>query len=110
MTQKNDGALSSAKLNTETGIMTWEELARHFARGVVICIDGDMDLVTVGQAILNDDAATVAQWQGDGLLRRASDDDARRWHAESTEFWALVVAPWLVVQEREKSVDSEQAH
>ena len=32
-------------------------------------------------------------------LRRASDDDARRWSAQNTEFWAMVIAPWVIVQE-----------
>lgn len=91
--------VESAKLNFETGLIGWEELARHFARGVVICLASDVDLVDAGQALLRDDAKLVGDWQQQGKLCRASDEDGRRWHAESTEFWALVIAPWVLVQE-----------
>ncbi len=107
MTKKVDKELQSAKLNIETGLIAWDELARHFARGVVIRVHPDLDLVDVGQAFLSDDAAAVDGWRQSKQLNRASDDDARRWHAESAEFWALVVAPWVLVQEVEKSADSK---
>lgn len=100
MTQTPDPALESAMLNQETGVIAWEELARHFARGVVIRVEAGVDLVAVAQAVRNDDATRVGAWQESGQLRRASDDDARRWHAESTEFWAIVIAPWVIVQEK----------
>lgn len=34
-----------AKLNAETGKLVWNELERHFARGVVIKVAGDLDLL-----------------------------------------------------------------
>lgn len=106
MTDKVDKEVESAKLNIDTGVMAWEELARHFARGVVVCINAELDLVTVGQAMLNDNATLIEQWREKGQFRRASDDDARRWHRESSEFWALVIAPWVIVQEKDKSADT----
>ena len=109
MTDEPDKELQSAKLNIETGVIAWEELARHFARGVVICVSADLDLVSVGQALFSDDAARVDAWRQVGQLNRASDDDARRWHAQSSEFWALVVAPWVLVQEIDKSDDAKSS-
>jgi hypothetical protein len=32
-------------LNVQTGKIAWRELARHFARGVVICVGPGQDLV-----------------------------------------------------------------
>ncbi|MGB0867714.1 MAG: DUF2288 family protein, partial [Granulosicoccaceae bacterium] len=77
MTQSPDPSLENAMLNQETGVIAWEELARHFARGVVIRLDASLDLVEAAQAVLNDDAERVGYWQRSGQLRRASDDDAR---------------------------------
>lgn len=107
MTKKPDPAVESAMLNNETGVIAWEELARHFARGVVITIDASLDLVDAAQAVLSDDAARVGQWQNEGKLRRASDDDARQWNAQNSEFWAIVIAPWVIVQEKDKSAEAE---
>ncbi len=109
MTDKVDKEIENAKLNIDTGVMAWEELARHFARGVVVFIGAELDLVTVGQAMLNDDAVVMEQWREQGQLRRASDDDARNWHRDNTEFWALVIAPWVIVQEKDKSLNSAPA-
>lgn len=108
MSEKPDSSIENAMLNHETGRIAWEELARHFARGVVIRIDRGLDLVVVAQAILNDDAAQVGQWQSTGALGRASDDDARRWNAENSEFWAVVIAPWVIVQEIDASVQPRE--
>lgn len=105
MSDKPDPVVEGAMLNNETGVIAWEELARHFARGVVIAVDTSLDLVDAAQAVLKDDATRVGQWQNDGKLRRASDDDARRWHAENSEFWAIVIAPWVIVQEKDKSTE-----
>ena len=107
MTDETDKEVQSAKLNIETGLIAWDELARHFARGVVIRVSPELDLVEVGQALLSDDAPAVDCWRQSTQLERASDDDARRWHANSSEFWALVVAPWVLVQEIEKTADAE---
>jgi len=103
MTDKPDKKLESAMLNNETGVIAWEELAKHFARGVVIRIAAELDLVEAGQAVLNDNAAVVEKWQAADQLRRASDSDARRWNEENTEFWAMVIAPWVIVQEIDAS-------
>jgi len=105
--QLSDDELEKAKLNTDTGQLGWEELARHFARGVVIRIDETLDLVQVAQTLLKDDSTQVEQWQQSGQLARASDDDARRWNKESSEFWAIVIAPWVIVQEIKKPVEAK---
>lgn len=86
-------------LNAQTGRIGWPELSRHFARGVVVCVDAGEDLVAVAEAFVGDRADAIARLYDAGRLHRASDDDARRWQAEATGFWAVVVAPWVLVQE-----------
>jgi len=91
----------AARLNLETGRLAWAELQPHFARGNVIRVGADLDLVNVGVALARDDRASVARWKSDDAVRAATDDDARRWQAANQSFWALVVAPWVLVQESE---------
>lgn len=86
-------------LNAQTGKISWPELARYFARGMVVCLRHGEDLVLVAEMLISDDAEKVNKLYEDGLLHRALDEDAIRWQEENTEFWAVVVAPWVLVQE-----------
>ena len=86
-------------LNAETGRIRWTELERHFARGVIVRVDSVLDLVAVAAAFVRDDEATVMDWMTAGQVWRAAADDARDWHARDPELWAVVAAPWVLVQE-----------
>lgn len=89
------------RLNRETGLIEWSDLARHFARGVVIRVETSVDLVDAAACLARDDTAQLTTWLASGELRRASDDDARDWNARSPRFWCVVTAPWVLVQECE---------
>jgi len=102
MTQQGDDESSltvSEKLNLETGIIGWSELVRFFARGVVIKVIEGRDLIAVGNVLATDDTDQLEQWLIDKTVARASDDDARDWAAREPEFWCVVAAPWVLVQE-----------
>jgi hypothetical protein len=88
-----------AHFNVQTARMGWSELVRHFARGVVVKVAPGMDLVAVAVAMAQDRADEIDAWAQAGQVQRASDDDARYWHEQDSVFWAVVVAPWVLVQE-----------
>jgi hypothetical protein len=88
-----------AHLNLETGRLSWPEAERHFARGVVLKIAPELDLVEVAAAMAADDKTRFAHWLETGQVARASTEDALRWHSTQAEFWAVVVAPWVLAQE-----------
>jgi len=88
-----------AKLNLETAPLAWPELERHFARGSVIKVAPGMDLVDAALQVAENNAATVQEWLEDGRIARAELADAEDWHARQPMFWAVVVAPWVLVQE-----------
>ncbi|ODU01052.1 MAG: hypothetical protein ABS89_08030 [Thiobacillus sp. SCN 63-1177] len=69
-----------AKLNLETAQLGWPELERHFARGDVIKVEG--------------------------RIARAGIADAEDWHTRQPMFWAVVVAPWVLVQEAVKQIEN----
>jgi hypothetical protein len=90
-----------AQLNAETGKLAWKELERHFARGVVVWVTGDLDLVKVAEAFVQDDKPAVERWLTEGRVARASSEQAEQWHHTQPAFWAVVAAPWVLVQEIE---------
>lgn len=88
------------KLLAETAKIGWSELERFFARGVLLRVARDLDLVTVAAAIAEDDKAQVAQWLSSGLVERMQSETAADFAARDPELWAVVVSPWVCVQER----------
>ena len=95
-----------AKLNLETAQLAWAELERHFARGVVIKVAPGMDLVEAALNVAENNAATVEAWLDEGCIARAELSDAEDWHARQPMFWAVVVAPWVLIQEVLKELGS----
>lgn len=95
----SDGVDTRDLLNAQTGKIAWPELARHFARGVVICVGPGQDLVQVADCLVRDRAGEVSRLYEQGALHRATDEDAVKWERGNSEFWAVVVAPWVLVQE-----------
>lgn len=86
-------------LNTETARISWEELQPWFARGQVVHIKTGVDLIEAGVALIRDDSARFQNWQTEGLVDGVSNDQARFWYEQKAELWALVIAPWVLVQE-----------
>ena len=95
-----------AKLTLETAQLAWPELERHFARGDVVKIATGVDLVDAALLLAENNAAEAQIWLADGRIARAELSDAEDWHARQPMFWAVVVAPWVLVQEVQKKLDS----
>jgi hypothetical protein len=95
------------KILLETAPMDWPELARWFARGVVVVAQPGLDLVEVAASLAENDQEHLQDWVEAGQIRRALDSDAKRWNAANQQFWAVVVAPWVLVQEFADGTDQE---
>ena len=102
MTNFDDPELISAKkLNLETSIITWKELERFFASGSTIQVDENLDLIEVSLEIAKDNTALIEQWMSEGKLSGISDQQAQEWHDKNASLWALVIKPWVLVQDKE---------
>jgi len=89
-----------AKLLGETAPIRWQELQPFFARGVLLWVAGHADLIAVAQALASDDQARVAEWMNQGILSKFEDTRAEDLLTRDPQLWAVVVAPWVLVQER----------
>ncbi|WP_018869251.1 MULTISPECIES: DUF2288 domain-containing protein [unclassified Thioalkalivibrio] len=87
-------------IEEEAGPIRWSELMPHFARGVVIRVAPELDLIEVARAFRDDATHEVSAWLASGQVARASDEDARRWTEADPVFTAIVAAPWVLAQER----------
>ena len=79
-------ALLHDKLNLETARIHWQELQPHFARGAAVYVDSHLDLIG------------IAKLMQQGQFGVVSEAQARQFLADNQAMWAVVVAPWVLVQ------------
>lgn len=96
----------TARLNQETAKLSWNELERHFARGSVIKVAEGQDLIDIAVLFANDDAAAIEKHLKLGVVANASIEDAKIWNECQTTFWAVVIAPFVLVQEIKQVLNS----
>lgn len=89
-----------AKLNLETSRIHWHELQTYYARGQVVRVSAELDLLTVAAELAADNKARFEGWMASGQVGEVSADLARAWYDRNAELWAVVIAPWVLVQDR----------
>lgn len=89
-----------ATLNGETARIDWNELQPFFARGMVIKVSAALDLVEVAAHMAIDDKTAIAAWLEKEQVGKVSDEVAQEWHERNPSLWTVVVAPWVLVQEK----------
>jgi hypothetical protein len=94
-------------LNAQTGKIEWPELQRHFARGLLVRVASDLDLIEVAASMVKDDQGAIESLTQAGKIARASDEDARGWEANRPLFWSVVVPPWVLVQVIKNSAEPQ---
>jgi hypothetical protein len=99
MTTKNQKEILRAKVNLETSTIAWKDLQRFFASGAAIAVSADLDLVEVAFQISEDNKKQVAQWMADGKVAQVTDEQALAWYEANADVWAVVVSPYVLVQE-----------
>ena len=97
---KTEARLLRAKLNSETARIPWQDLQRYWARGQVVLVSAGLNLIDVGMALAADDTAAFERWMRAGEVGPVTEDQALEWAGSNPELWALVVAPWVLVQYR----------
>ena len=85
---------------SQTAHISWDELAPLFARGQVIEVAETLDLILVAVAMAEDHAAQVGQWMAQQQLGLLDVSTAKHWAATQPNLWAVVVNPWMLVQQR----------
>ncbi|QXI29807.1 DUF2288 domain-containing protein [Pseudomonas vanderleydeniana] len=89
-----------AKLLGETASIRWEELQPFFARGALLWVEPSLDLVAAAEAMAENQAEKVADWLATGALAKVSETRAQDLFERDPSLWAVVVSPWVMIQER----------
>ena len=77
-----------------------EWLKPHIQKDVVIIVVPELDILDVGVAISSDNTQSVQHWISEQLLVKPSPDILNRWNTNpNQEFQALIVQPYILVQE-----------
>ncbi|MDP4536551.1 DUF2288 domain-containing protein [Alkalimonas collagenimarina] len=95
--------LIKAKITSETARINWLELQKFYAAGSVVAVDVALDLVDVAFAFSQDDSAQVQSWLEQGSVARVSEPQAQQWFDAKQELWAVVISPWVLVQDKPTS-------
>ena len=91
---------SREKLLLETGTIPWLQLQPWFAQGKVIWVAGELDLVEVGFQFSEDNKGQFERWISEGLVAPVNDEQALTWFEQQAELWALVLKPYVLVQDQ----------
>lgn len=94
-----------ARLNLETSRIHWHDLQAYYARGQVVRVAANTDLLNVACELVADNKAQFEHWLASGEVGDVTPDLARAWHQSNTELWAVVIAPWVLVQDRDESTE-----
>ncbi len=85
----------------ETAKIPWKELQLFFASGKAIYVSKDLDLINVATQIKDDNKSVVDKWMQENLVTPVPDAKAKTWYEDDATVWAVVVKPWVLIQEME---------
>lgn len=78
----------------------WDWLKPHAQRDCLIVVAPGLNLLDVGVAIASDDVSSVQHWISEQMIYKPSLNQMADWQAkESQRFNALIVQPYVLVQE-----------
>lgn len=95
----HDDEILQAKVNLETAQIPWRDLQRFFAGGRAVYVAPELDLTWVATEMARDNAAQIQHWMQAQQLAPVSDQQAQTWFEADTLLWAVVIKPWVMVQE-----------
>jgi hypothetical protein len=91
-----------ATLAAELGNVFWTDLRGHVARGVVVIVAEELDILDVGEAVAKDDKTRISAWIEGNLLRKPELLELEAWSKITDARWqSIVVAPFVLVRMRE---------
>jgi hypothetical protein len=86
------------KLNLETALIPWKDLELFFAKGHLLIVDHECDLIHVASQIGSHQIDAIESLIYKNLIQFATPRWIKKNCSETTLFWAVVIAPYVFVQ------------
>ncbi len=86
------------KLNRDAGKIRWSALEEQQANELVIVVSDGLDLIEVACGFAEDNLSQIKQLLDAKSVAKVANEQAQQWLEADLEFWAVVVAPWVLVQ------------
>ena len=78
----------------------WRELKIHLQRDAIITVSTALDIITVAEAVANDNKAAVADWIDNNQLGKPTEDQLKSWEENQEKpFKMLIVQPFILIQD-----------
>lgn len=85
--------------HNQTARIPWSDLQTHHARGSVVLVAADLNLVEVAVQLGLDNTEQFKSWIEASQVAPISDEQALQWYEGNATLWAVVAAPWVLVQQ-----------
>jgi len=90
------------KPQLEVQSVTWDALAPHAARGALLVVAPNLELMDVAEKIARDDASAVGAWIAGGRIYKPSAEMIQQWEAEENVLFSFaIVQPYVLCQRPE---------
>jgi hypothetical protein len=87
-----------AQLAEERTDIEWEALIPHSKRDSIIFVHQGLDLIQVGVAIAQDNAAQVEVWIAEQLIHKPTSQQLSQWNQNpNQQFSTLIVQPYVLI-------------
>ncbi len=88
-----------AELEELLGIAEWSWLAEHAIEGRLLIVAPNLELLSVGLALAEDNVSIVKQWLDDGWVYRPTEAQIEHWTTQNIQgFTSLIVQPFVLAQ------------
>lgn len=93
-----EGLTPKQHFEKEVAEISFQELQKFFAKGMLINVADHLDMVEVAVEIHADNTSQIQMWMDKQELERAHDEHAKVWVEQRSMLKAVTVAPWILVQ------------
>lgn len=87
------------EFHQQTARIAWHDLQTYYARGSVIRVGDQLNLVEVAVQLGMDNTGQFQAWIEAGAIAAVRESEAQTWFDSNPTLWAVVAAPWVLVQD-----------
>jgi hypothetical protein len=86
------------EFHQQTARIAWHDMQTYYARGSVIRVGEELNLVEVAVQLGMDNTGQFQAWIEAGAIASVRESEAQLWFDSNPTLWAVVAAPWVLVQ------------